>query len=77
MALKHIFAVWLIALLAGNVSARAHEAGNSEKVAPALRTFTLTEDKVRTFGAYTAVVLFKAIGARNEEPDRIPCALRH
>jgi hypothetical protein len=55
MALKHIFAVCLIVLLAGNVSARAREAGNSEKVTPALRTFTLTEDKVRTFGAYTAV----------------------
>jgi hypothetical protein len=55
MALKHIYAVGLIVLLAGNVSARAHEAGNSEKVALALRTFTLTEDKVRTFGAYTAV----------------------
>jgi hypothetical protein len=55
MPLKRISAICLIALLAGNVAARAHEAGSSEKRPPTVRTFTLAEDKVRTFGTYTAV----------------------
>ena len=55
MAFKGIFAIGLIALLAGNGAVRAHEAGTTETRPPAMRTFTLAEDKVRTFGTYTAV----------------------
>ncbi len=55
MGLKRISAICLIGLLAGSAAVRAHEAGNSENVPPAVRTFTLAEDKVRTFGTYTAV----------------------
>lgn len=55
MAFKRISAICLIGLLLGSFAARAHEAGAPEKRPPALRTFTLAEDKVRTFGTYTAV----------------------
>jgi hypothetical protein len=55
MALKHILAICMIALLAGSVAARAQAASQSEQAPPSMRTFTLAEDKVPTFGTYTAV----------------------
>jgi len=55
MALKHISAICLIALLAASVAVSAHEAGGADKTPPSVRNFTLAEDKVRTFGTYTAV----------------------
>lgn len=53
MALERFSAICLIALVAGSIAAHAHETNDPGK--PAVRTFTLTEDKVRTFGTYTAV----------------------
>lgn len=55
MALKRISAICLIALVAGSAPVSAHEAGSADKAPPVVRNFTLAEDKVRTFGTFTAV----------------------
>lgn len=55
MALKRMFAIGLIAIAGSGVAARAQETGGAGKISPAVRNFTLAEDKVRTFGTYTAV----------------------
>jgi hypothetical protein len=55
MALKRIIAVCLVAFAAGSMAVHAREASGAENPPPALRTFTLAEEKVRTFGTYTAV----------------------
>ncbi len=55
MALKRMFAIGLIAIAGSSLAARAQEAGGAGKTLPSVRNFTLAEDKVRTFGTYTAV----------------------
>lgn len=55
MALKRILAICLAALVVGHIAVYAREASGAENSPPALRAFTLAEDKVRTFGTYTAV----------------------
>jgi hypothetical protein len=57
MAPKRMLAICLVAVaIAGNGLA-AHAQGSSglDKPPPAVRNFTLTEEKVRTFGVYSAV----------------------
>jgi hypothetical protein len=57
MAPKRMLAICLVAVaIAGTgIAARAQEPLGSDKQPPAVRNFTLTEEKVRTFGVYSAV----------------------
>ena len=53
MALKRMLAICLVA--GTGAAAHAQDPRDPDKPSPAVRNFTLTEEKVRTFGVYAAV----------------------